>query len=314
MCAPTEPELPQLTGQSVVITGGAGFIGSHLADRLADTCDVTVLDNLSAGRRDQVPAEAELVPADVRDTERLEDVITGADVVFHQAALVSVNQSIERPVESHEINLDATLHLLECAADANARVVLASSTAIYGDPATLPVTEPQPKSPSSPYGLDKLAVDNYARLYSELYGLETVALRYFNVYGPRQRGGQYGGVISIFIDQALSGGPITVHGDGTQTRDFVHVRDVVDANVRAAQAAVSGEAFNIGTGTETSIMELAETARTAVGTDVDITHEAARPGDIERSRADISKATRDLGFSPSVPLQEGIERVVTARQ
>lgn len=314
MCAPTEPELPQLTGQSVVITGGAGFIGSHLADRLADTCDVTVLDNLSAGRRDQVPAEAELVRADIRDAERLEDVITGADVVFHQAALVSVNQSIERPVESHEINLDATLHLLECAADANARVVLASSTAIYGEPATLPVTEPQPKSPSSPYGLDKLAVDNYARLYSELYGLETVALRYFNVYGPRQRGGQYGGVISIFIDQALSGGPITVHGDGTQTRDFVHVRDVVDANVRAAQAAVSGEAFNIGTGTETSIMELAETVRTAVGTDVDITHEAARPGDIERSRADISKATRDLGFSPSVPLQEGIERVVTARQ
>lgn len=314
MCAPTEPELPQLTGQSVVITGGAGFIGSHLADRLADTCDVTVLDNLSAGRRDQVPAEAELVRADIRDAERLEDVITGADVVFHQAALVSVNQSIERPVESHEINLDATLHLLECAADANARVVLASSTAIYGEPATLPVTEPQPKSPSSPYGLDKLAVDNYARLYSELYGLETVALRYFNVYGPRQRGGQYGGVISIFIDQALSGGPITVHGDGTQTRDFVHVRDVVDANVRAAQAAVSGEAFNIGTGTETSIMELAETVRTAVGTDVDITHEAARPGDIERSRAAISKATRDLGFSPSVPLQEGIERVVTARQ
>jgi UDP-glucose 4-epimerase len=314
MCAPTEPELPQLTGQSVVITGGAGFIGSHLADRLAEICDVTVLDNLSAGRRDQVPAEAELVRADIRDAERLEDVITGADVVFHQAALVSVNQSIERPVESHEINLDATLHLLECAADANARVVLASSTAIYGEPATLPVTEPQPKSPSSPYGLDKLAVDNYARLYSELYGLETVALRYFNVYGPRQRGGQYGGVISIFIDQALSGGPITVHGDGTQTRDFVHVRDVVDANVRAAQAAVSGEAFNIGTGTETSIMELAETVRTAVGTDVDITHEAARPGDIERSRADISKATRDLGFSPSVPLQEGIERVVTARQ
>ena len=313
MSRPGQQDRPTLSDRSVLITGGAGFIGSHIADRLVESCQVTVLDNLSSGSREYVPAEAELIKADIRDESALKDALQGVDTVFHQAALVSVTESVERPIESHEINLDATLKLLELAPD-SADILLASSTAIYGEPTSLPVDEAEPKAPASPYGLDKLSADHFFRLYHQLYDLNTTALRYFNVYGPRQRSGQYGGVISIFVDQALSGEPITVHGDGTQTRDFVHVDDIVDANIRAAKATTGGEAFNIGTGTEVSILELAETVREMVDVDVEITHESARSGDIDRSRSDISKAKRELDFSPTVALEDGIERLIEYRK
>lgn len=308
-----QQDRPTLSDQSVLITGGAGFIGSHLADRLVDTCDVTVLDNLSGGSREHVPNGAELIEADIRDNTVIQKAVQEADTVFHQAALVSVTESIQAPVESHEINLDATLQLLESARD-DTEFVLASSTAIYGEPDSLPVVETDSKDPASPYGLDKLSADHFCRLYHELYDLDTTALRYFNVYGPRQRSGQYGGVISIFVDQALSGEPITVHGEGTQTRDFIHVQDIVDANIRAAKSEVSGEAFNIGTGTEISILELAETVQELVDTDVEIIHEPARSGDVDRSRSDISKATRELGFDPTIELESGIERLIAHRR
>ncbi|MDR5674208.1 NAD-dependent epimerase/dehydratase family protein [Halalkaliarchaeum sp. AArc-GB] len=307
-------ELETLEGSSVLITGGAGFIGSHLADQLVDYCDVTVLDDLSNGNRDYVPEAANFVRGDIREGETLGRAFEGIDIVFHQAAIVSVNESVENPIESHETNLDATLTILEEARKHDVRVVLASSTAIYGEPETLPVSEEDSKTPSSPYGLDKLALDHYARLYNELYGLETVALRYFNVYGPRQGSGPYGGVISIFVDQALSGEPITIHGEGTQTRDFVHVSDVVQANIRAATTDVVGEAFNVGTGTEISILELAKLIRDVSDSDSELVHESARPGDVSKSRADIQRIQNRLDFTPEVTLEEGLRNLVEFRQ
>nr|WP_080506716.1 NAD-dependent epimerase/dehydratase family protein [Halolamina pelagica] len=185
-----------------------------------------------------------------------------------------------------------------------------SSVAIYGEPESLPISEEDAKTPTSPYGIDKWTVDRYAQVYNDLYDTETVALRYFNIYGPRQRGGDYGGVISIFRDQALAGEPITVDGDGSQTRDFVHIDDVVDANLLAATTDHTGAAYNIGRGEKTSIAELAETIRDIADTDSEVTYTEPRPGDIEESVADISKAEEELGFEPTVSLREGLKTIL----
>jgi len=297
---------PRVSGQTVLITGGAGFIGSHLADVLVEHNDVIVLDNLSTGKRGNVPDGATFVEGDVRDADVVADVTDGVDLIFHKAAVVSVERSIDEPAFSHEVNFDGTLTLLEAARRVDARVVFASSAAIYGDPDTLPITESDPVDPQSPYGIDKCAADQYLRAYHDLYGLETVALRYFNAYGPRQTASDYSGVISIFGEQARAGEPITVDGDGTQTRDFVHVSDVVTANLLAATTEHVGTAYNIGTGGETSIRSLAETIQATVGTDSPIVHGDPRPGDIQRSRADITTARERLGYEPSVPLEKGL--------
>lgn len=297
---------PRVSGQTVLITGGAGFIGSHLADALVEHNDVIVLDNLSTGKRENVPDGATFVEGDVRDADVVADVSDGVDLIFHKAAVVSVERSIDEPAFSHEVNFDGTLTLLEAARRVDARVVFASSAAIYGDPDTLPITESDPVDPQSPYGIDKCAADQYLRAYHDLYGLETVALRYFNAYGPRQTASDYSGVISIFGEQARAGEPITVNGDGTQTRDFVHVSDVVTANLLAATTEHVGTAYNIGTGGETSIRSLAETIQATVGTDSPIVHGDPRPGDIQRSRADITTARERLGYEPSVPLEKGL--------
>jgi len=301
-----------LRGQTVLVTGGAGFVGSHIADALVPENEVRVLDNLSNGSEENVPDDATFVRGDLRDSTVVADVMDGVDLVFHQAGLVSVPASVERPVESHQQNVAATLDVLERARAEDARVVLASSVAIYGDPVNLPITENHPKTPTSPYGLDKLAIDHYARLYHDHYGLETVALRYFNVYGPRQAGGEYSGVISAFLEQARSGQPLTVHGDGEQTRDFVHVSDVVRANLAAATTDEVGTAFNIGTGESITIRELAEVVRNAAGPACDVVHTDPRPGDIERSRADITRARRVLDYEPTVSLDEGIRALAGA--
>lgn len=297
----------RIRDHEVLITGGAGFIGSHLAEALAETNDVTVLDDLSSGEIDNVPSSARFVEGSVRDEALVRNLVTGVDLVFHQAAVVSVDASIENPARCHSINVDGSLSVLEAARRDGAKVVLASSAAIYGRPKSVPIPETEPKAPTSPYGLDKLATDRYAQLYDSLYDLETVALRYFNVYGPRQGSGDYSGVISVFMDQARTGEPITVHGDGSQTRDFVHVRDVVEANLLAATADVSGEAFNIGTGRSVSVSELATAVKALRRTSSDIVHLDARPGDIQQSRADISKAQSRLGYTPTVDLEAGLE-------
>ena len=299
-----------LADRNVLVTGGAGFIGSHLSATLSPDADVTVLDSLATGSAATVPDGTTLLEADVRDTETLEAAVAAADVVFHEAAIVSVERSIEDPLESHAVNARATLELLEAARRHDTRVVVASSAAIYGQPESTPIAESAPKRPASPYGLEKQAVDRYAALYHDLYDLETVALRYFNVYGPGQTGGDYAGVISVFVEQALADEPITVHGDGGQTRDFVFVTDVVRANLAAATTDRVGRAYNVGTGRSISIRELAELIREIADADSEIVHTDAREGDIDRSEADISNVRDHLDFEPTVPIREGLERTI----
>lgn len=294
---------------SVLVTGGAGFIGSHLATALVANHEVRVLDDYSTGKREWVPDAARAIQGDVTDRETVTRAMRGVDVVFHQAANVSVERSVEAPGESHQVNVDGTLTVLEVARDTDTRVVLASSAAVYGHPESVPVAEPAPKTPTSPYGLEKLTADHYARLYHDLYGVETVALRYFNVYGPRQ-GGEYSGVIDVFLEQARADDPITVHGAGDQTRDFVHVRDVVQANLRAATTPHVGEAFNVGTGRSVSIRELADLVCDVTGTDGEVRHTDQREGDIERSRADISKIRNRLDYRPTVRLRDGLAALI----
>ena len=299
------------TGKTVLVTGGAGFIGSSIVDALVADNDVRVLDNLTGGQRGRVHPDATFIEGDLRDDETVARAMADVDLVFHEAALVSVAESVEAPLASHDINVDGTLAVLEAARDTGARVVLASSAAIYGHPEYTPIDEEHPTDPSSPYGLEKLTVDEYARLYHELYDLETVALRYFNVYGPGQAAGDYSAVISVFLDQARAGEPITVNGDGTQTRDFVHISDVVRANLLAAETDAVGEAFNVGTGETVTIRELAETIRDVVGSDSEIVHRDPRPGDIDQSQADISKIETQLGYKPTMSLTDGLSTLVT---
>jgi len=299
-------DLTEFAGTSVLVTGGAGFIGSHIADMVVDHADVRILDDLSSGSRDHVPDQATLIEGDIRDEDTVERAMDGIDFLFHEAGLVSVPESLERPMDCHEINGTATVRLLEAGRRNDSRVVIASSAAIYGQPGHVPVPEDASKDPQSPYGIEKLSADHYVQTYAAQYDLDAVALRYFNVYGPRQSGGQYSGVISAFIDQARSGSPITVEGDGEQTRDFIHVDDVVDANLRAATIDSAETAFNVGTGTSVTINELAETVRDIVDADVPITHVDPRPGDIRHSKADISRARRELDFDPSIQLADGL--------
>ncbi len=299
-----------ISDRSVLITGGAGFIGSHLTEALVDDNDVTVYDTLTTGSRANVPDEATLIEANVRDNRKLEQAVADVEFVFHEAALVSVAQSIEKPHESHTTTATGTVNVLEAAREHDARVVTASSAAVYGNPEYTPIDESHPLDPTSPYGIDKVTADQYTRLYNDLYDFDTVALRYFNVYGPGQTGGDYAGVISVFIDQALAGKDITVHGEGEQTRDFVFVDDVVDANVKAAETSHVGEAYNIGTGESVTIRELAELIQDLTDTESDIVHTEPREGDIDHSRADISKARTHLEYEPTVSLREGLRRTI----
>jgi UDP-glucose 4-epimerase len=297
-------------GQTVLVTGGAGFIGSHLADALVADNEVRVLDWLAGGTRDHVPEAATFIEGDVRDADDVAEAMAGVDLVYHQAAEVSVARSVEAPLESGAINITGTLNILEAARREDARAVVASSAAIYGHPETVPVSETDATEPLSPYGLEKLTADRYARLYHDLYGLPTVAIRPFNAYGPRQSGGPYSGVITVFLEQALAGEPITIEGDGTQTRDFVHVSDLVDAYLTAGTMDAVGESFNVGNGSEVTINYLAETIVAVTESDSEITHVDPRPGDIDRSFADISKAREVLGFEPTVNLHDGLESLV----
>ena len=301
-------------GKSILVTGGAGFIGSHIVDALVDQNDVRVLDSLSTGTHSNLHPDARLVEGDIRDGETVDAAMEGVDIVFHKAAMVSVPASVEQPKTCHDVNGTATLKLLEAARANDSRVVFASSAAIYGHPDGVPISEDAPKRPASPYGLEKLTADYYTRIYTERYGLETVSLRYFNVYGPRQTGGQYSGVISTFLDQARAGEPITVEGDGEQTRDFVHVDDVVQANLRAATTESTGTSYNIGTGSNITIRELAETVQAVTATNSEIVHTDPRPGDIELSEADISKAQDELGYTPTVTIEDGLSQLVSSQR
>ena len=299
-----------LAGQSVLVTGGAGFIGSHIAAALAEDCEVTILDDLSTGDPTAVPDDATLVEGDVRDARAVGQAMEGVDVVFHEAAMSDVTRSVRSPVEGHRRNATGTVKVLDAARRADARVVTASSAAIYGHPDSLPVHESDRKTPTSPYGIDKLAADGYTRAYADLYDLPTVALRYFNVYGPARGEREPAGVVSAFLDRARNDALVTVHGDGTQTRDFVHVDDVVQANLLAATTDEVGAAYNVGTGTAVSIETVAERVIDLVGADSRVVYDDPREGDIKHSRAAIGRAREQLGYEPTLAFDDGLSTLV----
>lgn len=300
---------------SVLVTGGAGFIGSHLAQTLtAKGCRVTVLDNLASGHLENLEAfkkDITFVEGDIRDKDLLEKVTRNCDVVFHQAAVVSVTKTIEDPVGSTSVNDVGTLAVMEAARQNKVqRVVLASSSAVYGDDPQLPKIESMPPYPLSPYAVQKLTNELYAALYFRLYGMETVCLRYFNVFGPRQDpSSPYSGVISIFMQRAAEGDVPIIFGNGEQTRDFVFVEDVVQANILAATGEkAAGEVFNVGTGEAISVNALWSHIASMGANEIEPTYEPARTGDIMHSLAGVTKSRDRLMFQASVSLAEGLSQ------
>ena len=296
-----------------LVTGGAGFIGSHLVEHLVGaSVQVKVLDNLSSGLLQNLEPFREYIDfkkGDVRDLATLQETISGVEVVFHQAALVSVPQSIEDPIEAAMVNDLGTLNILEAARHgAVKRVVFASSCAVYGDLPQLPKKEEMDTKPLSPYAASKLHGEGYARLYAEVYGLETVCLRYFNVYGPRQDpSSPYSGVISIFMDKGARSERVTIYGDGEQCRDFIYVDDVVRANILAAQGKQSsGVTINVGTGKSVTVNDLWKNIAELTGVKGEPERANSRPGDIRQSVAEISRAQELLGFEPRYSLREGL--------
>lgn len=292
---------------NVAITGGAGFIGSHLTDALVERgFSVSVIDTYRSALAYRNPA-AVYHECSVTDIDQLTELFAGVDTVFHLAAISSVPYSIEQPLETHTVNVDGTVTALVAARTAGVRrFILASSAAVYGDASKLPLKESMAAEPTSPYGVHKQIGEDYCSLMPALYGLETVSLRYFNVYGPRQQADNpYAGVICRFLDRAAAGKALPVTGDGTQTRDFIHVHDVARANIMAMESAVvgSGERINIGSGSETSIRELA----TQIGGSVEY---APSRHEVARSCADISSAKEFLGWEPTISFSDGIAELV----
>jgi UDP-glucose 4-epimerase len=305
-----------MTGRALV-SGGAGFIGSHVADLLLqEGYDVEILDNLSSGRRENVPRGASLHQMDIGSDDAARVVHAGRfDVLFHLAAQIDVRKSVLDPVADARINILGTINLLEAVRTSShpTRVVFSSTGgAIYGDFVPIPSVEDMPKDPESPYGIAKLSVELYMGYYARVHGVDTVALRYSNVYGPRQDPHGEAGVVAIFCNKILKGEALTVFGDGKQTRDYVFAGDVARANLAAATVSLPAarqldvRAFNIGTGRETSVLELAETLRRAAGVSVPLQHLPARPGELPRSAVSNEKAVASLGWRPTVNLEDGL--------
>jgi nucleoside-diphosphate-sugar epimerase len=310
---------------SYLVTGGAGFIGSHLVEELLRRGDrVRVADNFSTGKKDNLEAALEaagpaatasfeLVSGDLADSAIAAAAVQGMDYVLHQAAIPSVPRSVEDPVASHRANVDASLNVLVAARDAGVRrVVFAGSSSAYGDTPTLPKSEAMPTNPLSPYALQKLVSEQYMQLFTRLYGLDTVTIRYFNVFGPRQDpGSPYSGVISLFLRALVDGRAPTIHGDGGQTRDFTYVANVVDGVLRAVQASdVAGQVINVATGERISLNQLFAVLKRLTGRTLAPQYGPARSGDVRDSQADISKAERLLGYRTLVSFEEGLARTL----
>jgi nucleoside-diphosphate-sugar epimerase len=299
-----------------LVTGGAGFIGSHLAEELLRRGErVRVVDSLITGKRANLAHldGVEFHHGDLADVEVARTAVTGVDYVLHQAAIPSVPRSVQDPITSNRANIDASLNLLVAARDAGVkRVVYAGSSSAYGNTPTLPKHEQMPTAPLSPYALQKLVAEQYGQLFTHLYGLETVTIRYFNVFGPRQDpSSPYSGVISLFISALCEGRQPTIYGDGEQTRDFTYIANVVDGVLRACTASgASGEVINVATGGRISLNQLFRTVRDLVGGSGEPKYAEARAGDVRDSQADISKARRLLGYAPIVSFEEGLSRTV----
>jgi UDP-glucose 4-epimerase len=295
----------------ILVTGGAGFIGSWVADALiGEGYKVLIVDNLSTGIEENIPKEADFVKGDIRNFKFLEKVFSDfkPDVVNHHAAQIDVRKSLKDPVFDAEVNIIGTLNLLELSVRHRIKKFIFASTggAIYGEPEDLPADENTPPMPISPYGTAKYAVEKYIGYYKAVYGLDYVALRYANVYGPRQNPHGEAGVIAIFCDRIISGKPCQIFGDGNQTRDYVFVEDVAAANILSINAPVGS--YNIGTGIETSVNELVTVLRKVVGKEFRVEYAPARPGEVLRISLDINLASRVLGWSPITNLEDGIDK------
>jgi UDP-glucose 4-epimerase len=299
-----------------LVTGGAGFIGSNLADELiAQGHEVRILDDLSTGFAENLPPDALFFEGDIGDEDLVAEAMDGVEVVFHQGARGSVAKSVEAPLATDLTNVHGTLTVLEAARRAGVRrIVAASSSSVYGGVAPRPTAETEPLTPKSPYAVSKMAGEHYLRVYWELFGLETIALRYFNVFGPRQDpNSAYAAVIPKFIAALRSGEPPVVHGDGGQSRDFAFISDVVACNIAAATAPAdrcAGKAYNVAGGSERSLLEILEILGDVLEVPVEPTHTEPRPGDVRHSFADTSAARADLGWSPQVDFPEGLRRTV----
>ena len=299
-----------------LVTGGAGFIGSHLSEELVRRGErVRVVDSLITGKRQNLAhlSGVEFIEGDLADLDVARRAVLGVDYVLHQAAIPSVPRSVEDPITSNRANIDSSLNLLVAARDAGVkRVVYAGSSSAYGDAPTLPKVETMPTAPLSPYALQKLVAEQYCQMFTQLYGLETVTIRYFNVFGPRQDpSSPYSGVISLFISALCEKRRPKIFGDGEHTRDFTYVANVVDGVLRACTARdASGEVINVATGGRISLNHLFHTIRDVVSADVEPIYEAPRVGDVKDSQADIGKARRLLGYQPIVSFEEGLRQTV----
>jgi nucleoside-diphosphate-sugar epimerase len=299
-----------------LVTGGAGFIGSHLTEALVGRGEkVRVVDNLSTGKRANLAhlSGIDFLEGDLAEIDVARRAVEGMDIVLHQAAIPSVPRSIEDPITSNRANVVGSLNLLVAARDAKVtRLVYAGSSSAYGDAPVMPKIETMPPAPLSPYALQKLVAEDYCRMFTRLYGLETVTIRYFNVFGPRQDpSSPYSGVISLFVSALCAGRQPTIHGDGEQTRDFTYVANVVDGVLRASSAkGVSGEVINVATGGWISLNQLFHAIRDLVGASVEPIHSAPRLGDVRDSLAGIDKARRLLGYAPTVSFDEGLRRTI----
>ncbi len=306
--------------KKALVTGGAGFIGSHLVDALVGKgVEVVILDDLSTGKRENIAHHTSgvtFIEGDVSDASRVAQAAEGVDVIFHLAAIASVQKSIEEPLMVHRVNTQGTLAVFDAAKKLGVKkVVYASSSAVYGDVPGLPKDETMPCCPKTPYGLQKMIGEGYAKLYGELHQLSSVGLRFFNVFGPRQDASSpYSGVISIFKERLENGKPITIYGDGETTRDFVYVADVVESLISAAEANDGVHVYNIGTGEEISLQKLVATLEKALSITADVAYKDERVGDIKRSVASIEKAHRELDWQPKVTFEEGIVQLVKKSQ
>jgi UDP-glucose 4-epimerase len=300
-----------------LVTGGAGFIGSHLVEALlARGQRVRVLDNFSTGSPANLAAvreDVEIVDGDITDLETVKAAMRGVSVVYHQAALASVPRSVADPVATHRACADGTLNVLLAARDEGVRrVVYAASSSAYGNSERLPKRESDPTNPLSPYAVAKLTGEHYCAAFTNVYGLETVRLRYFNVFGPRQPpDSPYAAVIPRFVRALLAGDSPRIHGDGRQSRDFTYIDNVVQANLLAATApGVGGRVYNVACGGRISLLELVARLNGLLGTDIAPIHEAPRPGDVKHSEADISRARAELGYRPLIDIEEGLQRCI----